>query len=330
MSSLQKPRKIKIEGSDGRTYTFLCKPKDDLRKDARLMEFDNTINRFFKRDPESSQRSLYIRTYAVTALNEECGLIEWVNKMRPLRDIILRYYKQRGVPVNYNAVRVVLDEACSHPTKTRLFTEDILNSFPSVFHEWFLEMFSEPAAWFDARLRYTRTSAVMSMVGTVLGLGDRHGENILFDQSNGDTLHVDFNCLFNKGLSFDKPERVPFRLTHNMVDAFGVTGYEGVFRKACESAMRLLRHNEETFMTVLEPFIHDPAVDMVGKKGKKGNAKVPDTPQAVLEGIQNKLRGLWEGDTVPLSVEGFVEVLIKTAVSHENLCAMYIGWCPMF
>lgn len=49
-----------------------------------------------------------------------------------------------------------------------------------------------------ARQSYTRTTAVMSMVGYILGLGDRHGENILFDCESGDTVHVDFNCLFNK------------------------------------------------------------------------------------------------------------------------------------
>lgn len=32
----------------------------------------------------------------------------------------------------------------------------------------------------------------------VYSLGDRHGENILFDETNGETLHVDFNCLFDK------------------------------------------------------------------------------------------------------------------------------------
>ena len=32
----------------------------------------------------------------------------------------------------------------------------------------------------------------------MLGLGDRHGENILFDSNNGEAMHVDFNCLFNK------------------------------------------------------------------------------------------------------------------------------------
>ncbi len=41
----------------------------------------------------------------------------------------------------------------------------------------------------------------MSMVGYILGLGDRHGENILFDSTNGDCVHVDFNCLFNKVLN---------------------------------------------------------------------------------------------------------------------------------
>ena len=36
------------------------------------------------------------------------------------------------------------------------------------------------------------------MVGYMLGLGDRHGENILFDTVSGETVHVDFNCIFNK------------------------------------------------------------------------------------------------------------------------------------
>jgi serine/threonine-protein kinase ATR len=58
-------------------------------------------------------------------------------------------------------------------------------------------------------------------------LGDRHTENILLDMTCGDAIHVDFNCLFEKGLSFDYPERVPFRLTQNMIDGFGINGKEG-------------------------------------------------------------------------------------------------------
>ena len=81
-----------------------------------------------------------------------------------------------------------------------------------------------------ARLAYIRTTATMSMVGYLLGLGDRHGENILFDATNGDTVHVDLNMLFERGQQLRVPETVPFRLTQNMVQAMGPTGTEGPFR----------------------------------------------------------------------------------------------------
>ena len=39
LQSLQKPKKLTVIGDDGLEYSFLCKPKDDLRKDLRMMEF---------------------------------------------------------------------------------------------------------------------------------------------------------------------------------------------------------------------------------------------------------------------------------------------------
>lgn len=44
----------------------------------------------------------------------------------------------------------------------------------------------------------------MSIVGYILGLGDRHGENILLDSTNGGVVHVDFNCLFNRVLQIKR------------------------------------------------------------------------------------------------------------------------------
>ncbi|KAF3481011.1 kinase rad3 [Arthroderma uncinatum] len=300
LNSLQKPRKISIRGSDGKIYSLLCKPKDDLRKDQRLMEFNSMINRFLMRDLETNKRRLYIKTYAVTPLNEECGLIEWVDNLRTLRELVIKLNKERGVTPNYSEIRRNLDEACSDESKLPIFTQKVLARYPPVLHEWFVETFPEPATWFAARLKYTRSSAVMSIVGYSLGLGDRHGENILFEEGTGGILHVDFNCLFDKGLTFDKPELVPFRLTHNMTDAFGAYGYNGPFRKTCELTLDLLRQNEDSLMTILETFLHDPTTDFIGKK-KRYNPRVPDTPEGVLELVRNKLRGLLPGESVPLS-----------------------------
>lgn len=330
LSSLQRPRKLNVRGSDGKSYGLLCKPKDDLRKDQRLMEFNAMINRALQQDIGSSRRRLYIKTYAVTPLNEECGTIEWVEGLKPMRDIIIRFYRQHNISIDYSEIRLLLNEASSSPSKISVFTERILGKFIPVLHEWFVETFPEPEAWFAARLRYTRSCAVMSIVGHVLGLGDRHGENVLLEQGDGGTFHVDFNCLFDKGLTFEKPELVPFRLTHNMVDAMGPQGVEGPFRKAAELTYKLLRQHEDTLITILETFVHDPTADFLGGRKRKKIFGVPDTPQEVLDITRGKVNGYLKGESVPLSVEGYVEALIAMAKDPANLAAMYIGWCAFF
>jgi serine/threonine-protein kinase ATR len=333
LASLQKPRKLTIRGSDGIMYGVLAKPKDDMRKDQRLMEFNTMINRFLKRDVEASKRRLYIKTYAVVPLNEECGLIEWVDNLKTFRDILLNLYKERRIMPNYNDIRIKLEQSCANPPETtHIFKDHVLSTFPPVFHDWFVDTFPDPSNWFNARLRYTRSAAVMSMVGHVLGLGDRHGENILFEEDNGGTLHVDFNCLFDKGLTFEKPECVPFRLSQNMVDAFGAYGYDGPFRRSCEITLTLLRGNEDALMTILETFLHDPTTDFLtaGKRKKNTTANTPDTPEAILDAVRGKVKGMLPGESVPLSVGGYVEEMIKQATDHANLCKMYIGWCAFF
>ncbi|EME41530.1 hypothetical protein DOTSEDRAFT_55328 [Dothistroma septosporum NZE10] len=326
LNSLQRPRKITARGSDGKLYGLLCKPKDDLRKDQRLMEFNGIINRALKRSPESSKRRLYIKTYAVTPLSEESGTIEWVEGIKPIRDILLGLYGSKGIRPNYNEIKKDLDMASSAPEHAHIFAEKVLIQFPPSLHEWFTETYPEPDTWMAARLRYARSAAVMSMAGHILGLGDRHGENILLEEGTGGVFHVDFNCLFDKGLTFEKPELVPFRLTPNMVDAMGSYGHEGPFRKSCELTLSLLRQERDTLMTVLETFLYDPTTDFVGKK-KRSTAGVPETPAEILESVSTKLKGLLRGETVALSAEGYVDALIQEAVSHFNLASMYIGWC---
>ncbi|KAK7962455.1 uncharacterized protein PG986_003280 [Apiospora aurea] len=327
LGSLAKPRKLTARGSNGKSYGLLIKPKDDLRTDQRLMEFNSMINRSLKRDAESSRRQLYIRTYAVTPLNEECGIIEWVDGLKTLRDILLVIYRSRGVGPNYNQLAQQMKDAVTGDKNIRIFTEQVLGQFPPVLPHWFISQFPNPSAWFAARLKYTRSCAVMSMVGTILGLGDRHGENVLLEEGNGGIFHVDFNCLFDKGLTFAQPERVPFRLTHNMVAAMGVYGYEGPFRQCSELTLSILRQQEETLMTILEAFIYDPTLDLQRDKKRK-NEVVKLNPTSVVESIRRKVRGLLPDESIPLGVEGQVEELIKQAVNPRNLSAMYIGWCP--
>ncbi|GJC97112.1 pephosphatidylinositol 3 [Colletotrichum higginsianum] len=330
LGSLAKPRRLTARGTDGKNYMLMIKPKDDLRTDQRLMEFNSMINRSLKRDPEASRRQLYIRTYAVVPLNEECGIIEWVDGLKTLREILLDQYKTRSVHPDYNQIKRMMTEAVTGPNNIKMFTEGVLGTFPPVLQHWFVQRFPHPSTWFSARLKYTRSCAVMSMVGTILGLGDRHGENVLLERDNGGIFHVDFNCLFDKGLTFAQPEKVPFRLTHNMVAAMGIYGYEGPFRHCSELTLGILRQQEETLMTILEAFIYDPTLDLQKEKktSRRQDGAPRMQPQLVVDSIKRKVKGLMGHDTIPLGVEGQVEELIKQAVDPRNLAAMYIGWCP--
>ncbi|KAJ2487857.1 hypothetical protein EV174_000288 [Coemansia sp. RSA 2320] len=333
MSSLQRPKRITMRGSDGREYSFLCKPKDDLRKDARLMEFNSMINQLLASNAQARKRRLRIRTYAVVPLNEECGLIQWVAPTTGVRHVLLRLYKAHGVAISIPQVKAILEK--TSPSPEQLFTGTLLPLFPSVLHEWFLQSFPDPPRWLESRTNFTRSAAVMSMVGHILGLGDRHCENILLDESTGAVLHVDFNCLFEKGLALEKPERVPFRLTHNMVDAMGVMGYEGAFRKTCEMTLSLLREHRDALMSVLESFLHDPLVEWSKRATRSSRAPGAKEPSASaqpnehaarsLHTIDRKLQGILQG-IVPLSVEGQVDELIREATDPKRLFQMYIGW----
>ncbi len=80
------------------------------------------------------------------------------------------------------------------------------------------------------------------------------------------------DCLFDKGLSLSRPEIVPFRLTPNMLDALGLSGYEGTLRRCSEVTMDVLRKWRDTLLSVLEPFIHDPLVEW------KKTAPAPPAP----------------------------------------------------
>jgi len=49
---------------------------------------------------------------------------------------------------------------------------------------------------------------------------------VLINLGSGDIVHIDYNVCFEKGRTLRIPEKVPFRLTQNLVQAMGITGIE--------------------------------------------------------------------------------------------------------
>jgi serine-protein kinase ATM len=199
-------------------------------------------------------------------LSRFSGIIEWCDGTEPIgilltgSDGISGYHaKYRPDDLPPRKAREILSSKrkSTNDEKLQAF-ENILKQFKPVFHFFFIENFLTPAIWYERRLAYAHSVATSSMIGYILGLGDRHVQNILVDKSTAEVVHIDFGIAFEQGRLQPTPETVPFRLTQDMVAGLGCTGVEGVFRRSCEKTMEVLKSNKETLVTILEVLLCDP------------------------------------------------------------------------
>ena len=86
------------------------------------------------------------------------------------------------------------------PSAKRESYDEICIRHSPVFRFFFVERFGySMQAWHAARMKYTRSVAVSSIVGHILGIGDRHSSNILVHQKTGEVVHIDFGIVFEQG-----------------------------------------------------------------------------------------------------------------------------------
>ncbi|VDO02604.1 unnamed protein product, partial [Rodentolepis nana] len=136
------------------------------------------------------------------------------------------------------------------------------NHFRPVLGFFFVENFPEACDWYAARKRYTLSLAASSILGYLVGLGDRHPQNLLLQPSTGELVHIDLGIAFDQGRLLPTPEMVPFRLTRDISHALGPLGVETGFVGAAEYALRAFSSGSEIILTLLEVglqvLLHDP------------------------------------------------------------------------
>eukprot|EP00051_Salpingoeca_urceolata_P020041 m.297594 g.297594 ORF g.297594 m.297594 type:complete len:2835 (+) comp19529_c0_seq5:1447-9951(+) len=267
------PRIIDCFGTDGLPYKQVIKGNDDLRQDAVMQQVFRTVNVWLAQKTSSKLRNLSIRTYKCVPLSQQSGVLEWCMGTQPIGEWLVRCKDVTPAHIRYrpddwtsNYCRQQLKDALPFSTEAEraepesLFSvfQNIERNFKPVMRRFFTEHFHNPADWFERRLAYTRSCAVNSMVGYILGLGDRHPHNILIDKHSAEIVHIDLGVAFDQGKMLRTPETVPFRLTRDIVDGMGVAGVEGVFRRCCQESLALLRSRKLELLTILEVFLYDP------------------------------------------------------------------------
>jgi len=374
MGGANQPKRVCVLDSDGTKHWQLAKDRDDLRQDAVMQQVFVHVSALLATAPTARARNLHMHSYRVVPLSPLAGVIEWVMDTTPLGNYLFlgsksAHQRLRPQDMSYDEARRQLEDARNGPgvgkhARLRSVYDNICSCYQPVLHHFFLENFPTAALWYERRLAYTRSVAVGSMVGYIIGLGDRHSSNILISQKTGELIHIDLGIAFDQGKILPVPELVPFRLTPDIVDGMGASGVDGVMRRCSEVTLSVLRAHKDSVVTLVEVLIHDPILkwamspelaarrqqqladeemeeeDVAGEAQTAGGVDGAMNVNAVrgadviqsadaeraLWRVRQKLDGVEDGE--PRSIDGQVQQLIQDARDPDKLCVMYPGWAP--
>ena len=222
-NSFTVPLLIVFENSDprGKVIKTMFKVGDDLRKDLVTLQLFHVMNRLWL----SEGLDLKMITYACLPTAPLAGMIQLVPDSVTLREIHI----QHGV--------------------TGSFKDDVIGL-------WLQKYNSSEIAYRNAVDTFSASCAAYCVATYVLGIGDRHNDNIMVTQS-GHLFHIDFSKFMGNVQKFGtiRRDRVPFVLTPDM--AFVINSGESMsynfqhFVELCCDAFNIIRKNSDLILNLL-------------------------------------------------------------------------------
>lgn len=292
MPSKQRPRRVGLDASNGRRYLFLLKGHEDMRQDERVMQFIGLLDAIFMMENSTSSLGLGIPMYAVVPLSENVGVVGWMENTTTIYKMLETSRAENGISI-YEEVEMIMKKGkvrsveeyhnLSKPSRVGLLRYTMENTPDDELRRIIWDRNASCEEWLSYRNNYGLTLAAMSMAGYVLGLGDRHLNNLMLGDT-GMVVHIDFGDCFEVAMNRSRyAEAVPFRLTRLIVKALGVTGVDGVYRITSEIVMKNLRKHSENLLSILEAFIYDPLINwrlIASTAGEDGSPPPPEANSA--------------------------------------------------
>lgn len=193
-------------------YRVLVKNGDDLRQDQLVLQFVLLMDLLLKR----VNLDLKLTCFRALATGANSGLIELVEDSQAISAILAKHH---------NSIIEFLRIHNPDPT-----TPDGISA--------------------ESRDNFTKSTAGYCVITYLLGIGDRHLDNIMV-RNNGCLFHIDFGFILGKD---PKPYPPPFRLTKEMAEAMGYPddpNYTQKFKTKCCQAFNCLRKHAPLLLNLM-------------------------------------------------------------------------------
>ncbi|KAJ9099964.1 hypothetical protein QFC21_003972 [Naganishia friedmannii] len=295
INTKQLPRKL-IMRSNKDKFVFLLKGNEDLRQDERVMQLITLTNLLLSHNSDAFSRQLFIQPYSAVPLGPNSGLLSWIPNTETIMQLISSSrsrVKGDRTSENERAVMVGLDaktlrqshvdfdklmqqySALPMEQKLRQYHAALAQSDNDDLKNLLWRRSSSSQTWLSRRTCFARSVATTSMIGYVIGLGDRHPGNTLIEQTKFNAISIDFGDVFEAAHERTPyPEKVPFRLTPQIYNAFefaaihgsGAPGSRGHFKSSSVLTMDIMRKHKASLLAMLEAFAYDPLLNWKAKE----------------------------------------------------------------
>ncbi|KAG8225411.1 hypothetical protein J437_LFUL004611 [Ladona fulva] len=230
------PSRLTFCTTEGTEYVAIFKNGDDLRQDQLILQIITLMDKLLRRE----NLDLKLTPYRVLATSSKHGFLQFIE---------------------------------STPVAEVLATEGSIQNFFRKHHP------SENGPYGianDVMDTYIKSCAGYCIITYLLGVGDRHLDNLLLTTS-GKLFHIDFGYILGRD---PKPLPPPMKLSKEMVEAMGGVNSENYqeFRKQCYTAFLHLRRHANLILNLFSLMV---------------DASVPDIalePDKAVKKVQDKLR----------------------------------------
>ncbi|KAI7867738.1 phosphatidylinositol 3-kinase, partial [Spinellus fusiger] len=209
-SNLQ-PLRLTFVCNDTTEYPIIFKTGDDLRQDQLVIQIITLMDKLLRKE----NLDLKLTPYKVLATGPEHGLMQFIAS---------------------KSLAAVLN--------------DHQNNIQSFFREHYPDPGPNGIYGIDAQVMetYLRSCAGYCVITYLLGVGDRHLDNLLLSPQ-GHLFHVDFGFILGRD---PKPFPPPMKLCKEMIEAMGGANspHYNKFRQFCYTAFTTLRRNANLILNL--------------------------------------------------------------------------------
>lgn len=163
------------ENGKHRKVPYIFKSDKEVHLEIVAAEFFECCNKILKFNKNTKYLNLNMSLYQIVKLDSESLIIEFIENTTMLKSLISREWIKCGQTLDLK-----YPEAEEIKDKFSKWTRPENLNFPN----YFIDKFNDPNVFFEHKINFIKSTAMWSIAGYLIGLGDRHCQNILVKQNS--------------------------------------------------------------------------------------------------------------------------------------------------